>query len=104
SPETAAEFIGPQPVGGRYRLGWETMCASQESADGPCGQVTGIGHTGWTGTSLWIDPESGVWAVLLTNRTYEPRAPNQLQAVRREFFARVRRAPAPVIPAKAGTR
>lgn len=95
SEATAAEFTGPQPVGGRYRLAWETMCGAQESAEEPCTRVIGIGHTGWTGTSIWIDPESGVWTVLLTNRTYEPRAPNQLQAVRRELFARARQGSPP---------
>ncbi len=90
SPATTAEFIGPQPVGGRYRLGWETMCDGEVPASTPCETTIGIGHTGWTGTSIWIDPATGVWTVLLTNRTYESRAPNQLQAVRRELFARAR--------------
>src|SRR2546425_193124 len=32
------------------------------------------GHTGWTGTSLWIDPDRDLFVVLLTNRAYVPRA------------------------------
>jgi len=28
------------------------------------------GHTGWTGTSLWIDPDRGLFVLLLTNRSY----------------------------------
>jgi CubicO group peptidase (beta-lactamase class C family) len=82
------------------------MCYSGEPSDGPCDRVSGIGHAGWTGTSLWIDPDSGVWTVLLTNRTYEPRAPNRLQEVRRELYARARGArPAasdPAVPDSAG--
>jgi len=31
------------------------------------------GHTGWTGTSLWIDPDRGLFVLLLTNRAYAPR-------------------------------
>lgn len=88
SSESLREFTGPQPVGGQYRLGWETMCDVDSAEDEVCAAPLGIGHTGWTGTSLWIDFESGVWTVILTNRTYEPRAPNRLQEVRREVFAR----------------
>jgi CubicO group peptidase (beta-lactamase class C family) len=32
------------------------------------------GHTGFTGTSIWIDPDRDVFVVLLTNRVYVPRA------------------------------
>jgi CubicO group peptidase (beta-lactamase class C family) len=31
------------------------------------------GHTGWTGTSLWIDPDRDVFVLLLTNRAFDPR-------------------------------
>ena len=31
------------------------------------------GHTGWTGTSLWIDPDRDLFVILLTNRAYAPR-------------------------------
>jgi CubicO group peptidase (beta-lactamase class C family) len=87
-PETAREFLAAQPVGGAYRLGWEVYCPEGERAGEECSNPLAIGHTGWTGTSLWIDPESGVWVILLTNRTYEPRAPNRIQEVRRELFSR----------------
>jgi CubicO group peptidase (beta-lactamase class C family) len=39
-----------------------------------------FGHTGFTGTSLWIDPENDIYAVLLTNRVH-PDATND--AIRR---------------------
>ena len=32
-----------------------------------------IGHTGFTGTSLWIDPDAGFYVVLLTNRVHPTR-------------------------------
>jgi CubicO group peptidase (beta-lactamase class C family) len=88
SPETVELFTGAQTLKGHYRLGWETMCAEAPEEGEPCSSPAGIGHTGWTGTSIWIDPDRGIWTVLLTNRTYEPRASNQLQEVRRELFAR----------------
>lgn len=86
SEAAVREFVGPQPVGGRYRLGWETFCDEDEGEAEVCDPPVAIGHTGWTGTSLHIDLESGVWVVLLTNRTYEPRAPNRIREVRRDLL------------------
>lgn len=88
--ETVREFTSPQPsVGGRM-LGWEVLCREgAESSGGRCEEPIAFGHTGWTGTSLWIDPQRGAWTVLLTNRTYEPRASNRIQRVRREVFQRL---------------
>ena len=43
------------------------------------------GHTGFTGTSLWIDPEKNLYVVLLTNRVHPTRENNQIQAFRRQL-------------------
>jgi CubicO group peptidase (beta-lactamase class C family) len=43
------------------------------------------GHTGFTGTSLWIDPERGLFAVLLTNAVHPKRRPDGLRSVRCRF-------------------
>jgi CubicO group peptidase (beta-lactamase class C family) len=43
------------------------------------------GHTGWTGTELWIDPARKVFLVFLTNRSFNPkvrRSISELRAVR----------------------
>jgi len=53
-------------------LGWDT-CAGK----GSCGEYlssTAYGHTGFTGTSLWIDPEREMFVVLLTNRVHAAKA------------------------------
>ncbi len=43
-----------------------------------------FGHTGFTGTSLWIDPVAGLYVVLLTNRVYPtPGSPEGIAAFRR---------------------
>lgn len=50
----------------RFALGWELA-----REDGPSGELfpaSSFGHTGFTGTSLWIDPEHDLYVVLLTNR------------------------------------
>ena len=42
-----------------------------------------FGHTGYTGTSIWVDPQLGTWAVLLANRTYDTEGNNRMQQLRR---------------------
>jgi CubicO group peptidase (beta-lactamase class C family) len=57
---------------GTRALGWDTC-----NDKGSCGQYlseTAYGHTGFTGTSLWIDPDRDMFVVLLTNRVHEARA------------------------------
>ena len=58
---------------GTRALGWDT-CANEH---GGCGQFLSeraFGHTGYTGTSLWIDPDREMFVVLLTNRVHAARA------------------------------
>jgi len=55
-------------------LGWDTRNLNGEPSS--AGQYFGprsYGHTGFTGTSLWVDPDSKTWAILLTNRVYPTR-------------------------------
>jgi len=51
-----------------------------------------FGHTGFTGTSLWIDPDQEIYVVLLTNRVHPTRANTTIQEVRRAFHDAVMRA------------
>jgi CubicO group peptidase (beta-lactamase class C family) len=56
-------------------LGWEALPTGEEvSSAGTRLGPRSYGHTGWTGTSLWIDPDRGLFVLLLTNRSYAPRA------------------------------
>jgi CubicO group peptidase (beta-lactamase class C family) len=50
----------------RYALGWEL--ARDGGPTGSLFPATAYGHTGFTGTSIWIDPEHDLYVVLLTNR------------------------------------
>ena len=62
-----------------------------------CGTLmspTAIGHTGFTGTSLWIDWERDVYVVLLTNRVHPTREPNTLAPLRPPVHDAVMRAAA----------
>jgi len=78
------EFLKPQTIDlfttvadtsfSTRALGWDTRNLNDEPSS--AGQYFGprsYGHTGFTGTSLWIDPDSEVWIILLTNRVYPTR-------------------------------
>ncbi len=56
-------------------LGWQAIPTGESvSSAGTLFGPRSYGHTGWTGTSLWIDPDRDLFVVLLTNRAYVPRA------------------------------
>src|SRR6267143_1873403 len=56
-------------------LGWQALPTGETvSSAGTRFGPKSYGHTGWTGTSLWIDPDRDLFVVLLTNRAFVPRA------------------------------
>lgn len=71
---TVARWTAPQRDGSSRALGWDTP--GGESSAGRFFGPRSFGHTGYTGTSLWIDPERGVFVILLTNRV-NPTSENQ---------------------------
>ncbi len=54
-------------------LGWEMRDTTGTDNTGRILSPATYGHTGYTGTSLWIDPERDLFVVLLTNRVFAPR-------------------------------
>jgi len=52
-------------------LGWDTP--AQSSSAGDYLSARAFGHTGFTGTSIWMDPELDLWVILLTNRVHPSR-------------------------------
>ena len=71
-PETARLFIRRAGVPNSSRaLGWDTMLPT--SSCGTRLSPSAIGHTGFTGTSLWIDWERDFYVALLTNRVHPTR-------------------------------
>ena len=81
TPETFARFAQKSTVPGSRALGWDTMLTT--SSCGTRMSPRAIGHTGFTGTSLWIDPELDLYVVFLTNRVHPARDNNSIQPVRR---------------------
>ena len=59
---------------GTRALGWDTPDGEGEGTSGMYLSEKSYGHTGFTGTSLWIDPDRELFVVLLTNRVHAPRA------------------------------
>lgn len=58
---------------GNRALGWEVRDTTDEANAGRLLGVDTFGHTGYTGTSIWIDPDKELFVVILTNRVFAPR-------------------------------
>ena len=71
-------------------LGWDTP--SERSSSGAYFSAASYGHTGFTGTSMWIDPERELFALLLTNRVHPTRENRKLYDVRPKFHDAVMKA------------
>lgn len=84
-PETLALFTAkqPSPSGTTRTLGWDTPSTPSQSGKhfGP----RSFGHLGYTGTSLWIDPERQLSITLLTNRTWPDCSNQAIKQVRPRF-------------------
>jgi serine-type D-Ala-D-Ala carboxypeptidase len=82
SRDTLLTFISRQGnvPGSSRALGWDTMLPT--SSCGTCMSARAFGHTGFTGTSLWIDPDRGVYVVLLTNRVHPTRENDAMKQLR----------------------
>ena len=78
---TIAQFTAVQDPGLSHRaLGWETP--NGQNSAGHLMSARAFGHTGFTGTSLWMDPERGTFVLLLTNRVNPSRQNTRIGLVR----------------------
>lgn len=82
SRQTIDLFTRKAGVPGSDRaLGWDTKSAEGSSA-GTLLSSRSFGHTGFTGTSIWIDPERRLFIILLTNRVHPTRENNLIREAR----------------------
>jgi CubicO group peptidase (beta-lactamase class C family) len=81
---TARQGIVP---GSSRALGWDTP--SEGGSGGPLLANWSFGHTGFTGTSIWVDPSRALVVVLLTNRVHPTRDNSRVGPLRRAVAARV---------------
>lgn len=78
---TIAQFTLPQPLSGNTRtLGW--VVPTENSSSGHYFSAHSYGHTGFTGTTIWIDPDRQLFVVLLTNRVNPTRENHKIAEVR----------------------
>ncbi len=73
----------PAPEGTSRALGWDTRSAPSQS--GRYFSTRSFGHLGYTGTSLWIDPERQLSVTFLTNRTWPDCKNEAIKQVRPAF-------------------
>jgi len=84
TPALMRAFATRRQVPGSSRaLGWDTMLPT--SSCGTRLSATAIGHTGFTGTSLWIDWERDLYVVLLTNRVHPTRTNERFPPMRAQI-------------------
>jgi len=84
TPDLVRMFVTKSRVPQSSRaLAWDTMLPS--SSCGTRMSASAFGHVGYTGTSLWIDPERDRYFVLLTNRAYGGGSLDEMRDVRRAF-------------------
>jgi CubicO group peptidase (beta-lactamase class C family) len=85
-PETIELFTRRVSSRGRYpmALGWMSWRSRNEGSSS-AGRLFGprsFGHTGYTGTSIWIDPDEELFVILLTNRVFPTRRNSRIRGVR----------------------
>jgi CubicO group peptidase (beta-lactamase class C family) len=99
-PETLALFTLREtaPAGTSRALGWDTPSAPSQS--GKYFSPRSYGHLGYTGTSLWIDPERQLSVTMLTNRTWPDCSNKAIKDVRPAFHNAVVEALEPGITEK----
>jgi CubicO group peptidase (beta-lactamase class C family) len=81
--ETVRGFTRRQSPSASRALGWDTP--SGMSSAGAYFSERSFGHTGFTGTSMWMDPERDLFVVLLTNRVNPTRANQRHIELRRNL-------------------
>lgn len=86
SPPTLLEMWSKvkNPEGCERTLGWDTP-SGPKPAFGSSFSSKSVGHLGYTGTSLWIDPERGIAVTLLSNRVHPRRDNEKIKEFRYRF-------------------
>lgn len=83
---TLRQFLQRSPATSTRALGWDTPAMNPilrtTTSFGSMASAATYGHTGWSGTSLWIDPAGDLFVVLLTNRSFDPKVRQSLVAIR----------------------
>lgn len=74
--------VQPGPEGSTRAIGWDTPTPGGGLSSGQRLSPASFGHTGFTGTSIWIDPQRDLFIILLTNRVHPTRENRALLPIR----------------------
>jgi CubicO group peptidase (beta-lactamase class C family) len=82
--ETMARFLSRGTNTGSRLLGWDTpeRLADEPSVFGDITSDATYGHTGFTGTLLWVDPPRDLFLVFLTNRSFDPKVDESVKELK----------------------
>lgn len=83
SKETVTLFTGTKSSKSRRGLGFDKPDPRNNNASptSPLAPLSVYGHTGFTGTSFWVDPDNNMIYIFLSNRVYPERTPNRLSTL-----------------------
>jgi len=82
-------FTSPQLDTSSRGLGWDTGGGSGKCYIGNMFSEQSFGHTGFTGTSIWIDRKMNIFIIFLTNRTYQMKDRQRMYAFRPILHERI---------------
>ena len=84
SPATIRQFLTRGPRSGTRLLGWDSpeLQGEEPSIYGTLITHSAYGHTGFTGTELWIDPSHDLFLVFLTNRAFDPKTRDSVKGLK----------------------
>jgi CubicO group peptidase (beta-lactamase class C family) len=84
SHATIRHFLSRGANSGPRLLGWDTpeLNKAEPSLYGTLISEAAYGHTGFTGTELWVDPTNDLFLVFLTNRTFDPKISDSAHRLR----------------------
>ena len=82
--ETMDLFLTKGPRSGTRMLGWDTpdLEGEEPSIFGTLISRSAYGHTGFTGTEIWIDPTHDLFLVFLTNRAFDPKIRDSMKELK----------------------
>jgi CubicO group peptidase (beta-lactamase class C family) len=89
-PATIARWTARQGKESSRTLGWDSPEGG--SSAGQFFSPWSFGHTGFTGTSIWLDPEKDLFVVVLTNRVNPTRSNTRHVQLRRDVADAVQQA------------
>jgi CubicO group peptidase (beta-lactamase class C family) len=82
NPSTVKLFTTKQNAKSTRALGWDTKTMNGYSTAGTLFSENAFGHTGFTGTSIWAEPEKKLFVIFLTNRVHPTRSNTKIMRVR----------------------